>query len=55
MYNMLALNDVQENVRLRAARFSEEHLAPEAATRDREERFAGEHLKAMGRAAYPPS
>ena len=50
MYNMLALNDVQENVRLRAARFSEEHLAPEAATRDREERFAGEHLKAMGRA-----
>lgn len=50
MYPMLQLNELQENVLQRALRFSEEKLAPEAATRDRSEEFAGDHLKAMGRA-----
>ena len=50
MYDMIELNDIQANVLQRALRFSEEKLGPEAAARDRAERFAGEHLKAMGRA-----
>ena len=50
MHHMLKLNDIQENVLQRAMRFSDELLAPEAAERDRQESFADEHLKAMGRA-----
>lgn len=50
MYAMLNLNDVQENVLQRALQFSDELLGPEAAQRDRNEQFADEHLKAMGRA-----
>ena len=47
---MIELNDIQANVLQRAMRFSEEKLGPEAAARDRSESFAGDHLKAMGRA-----
>ena len=50
MYQMLQLNELQDNVFQRALRFSEEKLGPEAAERDAREEFAGEHLKAMGRA-----
>lgn len=50
MYNMLELNDLQENVLQRALQFSDELLAPEAAERDQNEAFAAEHLKSMGRA-----
>jgi len=50
MYDMIELNDIQANVLQRALRFSEEKLGPEAAARDRSESFAGDHLKAMGRA-----
>ena len=50
MYAMLNLNDVQENVLQRALQFSDELLGPEATERDRNESFADEHLKAMGRA-----
>ena len=50
MHHMLNLNEVQDNVLQRAMQFSDELLAPEATERDREERFASEHLKAMGRA-----
>ena len=50
MYNILELNDLQENVLQRALQFSDELLAPEAAERDQNEAFAAEHLKSMGRA-----
>lgn len=50
MYSMLQLNELQENVLQRALQFSEELLGPEASERDRNESFAGDHLKAMGRA-----
>lgn len=47
---MLTLNEVQDNVLQRALQFSDELLGPEASERDREETFAGDHLKSMGRA-----
>ena len=47
---MLNLTKTQNKVLERAQRFSEELLAPQAAQRDREESFAGENLKALGRA-----
>ena len=47
---MLQLNDIQDNVYQRASQFSEEFLAPQASQRDRDESFAEETLKALGRA-----